>query len=137
MKMNIAHIVFLAAIIVTFAACSWVKLNPETSSVIASISSRRVGVGIQSAYPDIAKKVYSACNSILETDKLTSESMDVLKDVIADVAIKDKLLRADISDLLSLIKIAPDIEITQSEIVLLRTIATGLKTGIDMGGKNE
>lgn len=140
MNLSIAYIAFLLVMLATISACAWINMNPGISSgvtgissnIVASISSRRVGAKLQRTYPDIARKVHSVCSAIIESEALTHEIMDDLKKAVVTVSIEDKMLRADILDLLSLIKIVPDVEITQQQIVLIRTIATGLKTGIDL-----
>lgn len=134
MKINIICSVFLVAFLVTFAACSLIKLSTEEPVLAASILSRRVGVELQKSYPETAQQVYSACNFVLGLDELTSEYADNLKEIIAGVAVEDELLRADLSALLSMVAIAPTVEITQEQIVLIRIIAAGLKTGVTMGG---
>lgn len=134
MKTHIICSVFLVAFLVTFAACSLIKLSTEEPGLVASIVSRRVGVELQKSYPEIAQQVESACNFVLELDALTDEYADNLKNIIAGVVVEDELLRADLSDLLSMVTIAPDVGITQEQIVLIRIIAAGLKSGITIGG---
>lgn len=115
-------------------ACAWIEVNTESSNAVAKISSRRLGFEIAKKYPEAVPELSAACQAIL----VEGNETDIIKALVRHVTdvlgsyIDDPLLSADISDVLGLIKIKPGIPITEAQIKLIQTVASGLVTGMEM-----
>lgn len=126
-------VMFVAALFIAIAACAWIETNPQTSDAAAKISSRRVGAELQRKYPEIAEPIYLICEAI-KVDAGTG-STDALRYRLQELLVQeidDRLLVADIADLIDLIKIKPDVELTEQQRGLIEIIACGLMDGIDL-----
>lgn len=109
--------------------------NQESKELIAKISGRRIGAELQKNHPDAASEVYTLCCEITisnEADVVDTAIKRLIK-VLAD-EIGDPLLAADISDLLELLKIIPDIEIAPDQLAIIVAAAKGLISGIELQG---
>lgn len=120
------------------SACTWLSHNIESAEVIAKISARRLGAELQYKYPDIAKELYKVCKIILkDTDTNNAEEQKLLKQYIYELLqqhIEDPILAADFMNLIDIIKIKPNIPLDAEQILIIKTIAEGLMSGIKLTG---
>lgn len=124
---------FIIVLLAVFSSCTLGEMNPETTETIARISARRIGGQLQTIYPDIALEVHRICAVIIPAT--TQGKDDTLKEYILELLskeIEDKLLVADIIDLIDLIKIEPNGELTDDQLQLINLIAKGLTIGIEL-----
>lgn len=125
--------VLFAILLFTAMSCISLYADPSTD-VIARISSRRIGQELQKRYPDTAKGIKTVCEVLVEeagTSNIETLTMSMIKYLVEHI--DDPLLEADIKDLLSLIKIDFEFEIPAEQINLVKTIASGLLFGIEVG----
>lgn len=118
-----------------FSACAWMAQNIESTEVIAKIAARNIGSELQFKQPDVAEDIYKVCKSILKDIK--TEESEVLKYYIHKIlhqSISDPILAVDLIDLLELIKIEPNISLTEDQILIIKTIADGFISGIELSG---
>lgn len=128
---------FIALLFISLSACAWFEINHEASEAIAKISSRRIGAELQGRFPEIAKPVYNICQAAI-TDieaKNTNSLIDYLAQLLSQ-EIEDSLLVADIIDLIELIQIKPDVDLTVEQINLVKIIAQKIMDGIELAGGN-
>lgn len=135
-KLSVALIV----IIVFFAGCAidqgqpQIEIDPESQAVIGKIMGRHAGDALAEKYPDIAESVKAICNDIIEKDDpdiIVTLAKSVVT-VLADNQIKDKLLVADIKDILDMITVKSGVEITSEKIAVIKAVAKGLIEGINL-----
>lgn len=114
------------------SACAWIAQNIENAEVIAKISARRIGSEVQFKYPDVAREIHKVCGLLLgdiEPEALKYYIYELLKQ-----RIDDPLLTSDIIDLIDLIEIKPDVPLTEDQILIVRVIAEGFISGIELSG---
>lgn len=136
-KFNMLLIVGLL-IVGLFTGCisGQVQINQESQDAIAKITGRRVGYELAIQYPDVAKEINVICQEIVIQDE-----PDFIKIAITRLAIiltaefEDPLLAADIQDILALVKIETDIEITSGQIQTIKAAAVGLISGTKIGSE--
>ena len=124
---------FMILLLVVFSSCTLGEMNPETTETIARISARRIGRQLQNLYPDIALEIHRICSVIMPATQQGKD--EALKEYIIEILnkeVKDKLLVADIVDLIALIKIEPNGELTDDQLQLIDIIAKGLTVGIEL-----
>lgn len=138
MKKKLAGIV-LAMVMFLMVGCAaiqeYVQVDQESQEIIAKITARRAGYELAKEYPVIANQVNTVCAEIIATEGADLIVVAVKQLVIALTAeIDDPLLAADITDILTLIKIESGIEITGEQIAVIKAVARGLSVGIAIGG---
>jgi len=137
MKLRKCMFMFLV-VIFTLAGCagSQIQIDQDGQETIAKIAGRRAGSELAKEYPDVAEHVYAACQDIVSQDEPDSISIAVnrLTAIMMAEEIDDPLLAADISDILSMIKIEPGIEITLDQMAIIKAVAEGLASGIEIQG---
>ena len=121
--------VLFITVIFFVVGCISFQLGGEEKEVIAKITARRVGHEIQKQYPDIAKQVKNVCQKIIDSSGDIKKAVNSLTDLLP---IDDALLKADIRDLLSLIKIEADVEVTRAQKELIRIVADNLQKGMEV-----
>lgn len=69
---------------------------------------------------------------VAEESEIIKVVLDRIVFVLSSEVISDKLLVMDVQDLISMIKVQPDVEITENQMVIIRTVASGLIEGISL-----
>lgn len=96
----------------------------------AKIASRRVGAELQKQYPDVAKEVKAVCKVILlESDE---NALRPLAEALLSEQVKDPMLVADISDLITILELEIEDKITEEQLTLIKIVAYELERGIDI-----
>ena len=111
-----------------------VQIDQDGKEIIAKIAGRRAGSELAKEYPDIADHVYAASQDIVSQDvpDFINIGVNRLSAILAAEEIDDPLLIADISDILSMIKIEPGIEITPDQMAIIKAACQGLISGIEI-----
>ncbi len=123
------------ALFIGMTACVGVETTPETSETIAKISSRRIGLEVQSEHPSAAKEIYKVCKLVLtDVESGGNETLKKYAHELLQQSINDPLLASDIMDLIGLIKINPDVPLTEGQIRIVKAIAEGFISGIELSG---
>jgi hypothetical protein len=124
-------------LIISFAvvgcAGTEVQIEQDGQEVIAKITGRRVGSEIAKKYPDIAREVLALSKAIIVADE--ADIIAIVVDrlaVVLSAEVSDPLLAADINDVLSLIKIETDVGITTEQMTIIKAVAEGLVSGIEI-----
>ena len=113
-----------------------IQVDPDSQEVIAKITARHVGFELQREYPDVVKEVLIISKKILlAKDDIIAESVKSLTSVLINKVTDDPLLIMNIKDLVSLIKINADVEITEEQIKIFHAVAKGLISGIETGNR--
>ena len=135
--MKLGKCMFMFLLIISFALISCistqVQIDQGSQEVIAKITGRRVGYELAKKYPDVAREILALSKAIIvvnEPDIITIIVNRVATILTCEIA--DPLLAADISDILSLIKIETDIGITTEQMAISKAVAEGLISGIEM-----
>jgi hypothetical protein len=124
--------VALMIIVVFLVGCVSFEIGNTEKELVAKITARHIGFEVQKQYPDIAREVLALSKGVLVAE--AEETIDVILDRIVFVLtdeIKDDLIAMDVRDLVSLIKITPDVEITKSQMAIAKVVAKGLIEGIE------
>ena len=134
MKKKLAGIV-LAMVMFLMVGCAaiqeHVQIDQDSQEIIAKITGRRAGYELAKEYPVIADQVKTVCMEIIATEDTDLIVVATKQLAIALTAeIDDPLLAADITDILTLIKIESGVEITENQIAVIRAAAEGLVSGI-------
>ena len=111
-----------------------IQVDSDSQQIIAKIAGRRAGYELAKEYPDIAVEVHAACQEIIAQNKpdLVGIAVNRLIAVMLAAEIDDPLLAADISDILSMIQIEPGVELTKNQMAVIKAVAKGLVSGIEM-----
>lgn len=139
MKKKLAGII-LAMIMFLMTGCAdiqeYIQIDQESQEVIARITGRRAGYELAKEYPIIAGQVNTVCTKIIATENPDIIAVATKQLVIVLTAeIDDPLLAADITDILTLIKIESGVEMTETQIAVIKAVAGGLSAGIEVGGE--
>ena len=132
--MKIAVIILILAWIMVGCVPGQVQVDQAGQEVIAKIAGRRAGYELAKEYPAIAVEVHAACQEIVAQDEpdLVGIAVNRLIVVMLAAEIDDPLLAADISDILSMIRIEPGIELTKNQMAVIKAVAKGLVSGIEI-----
>lgn len=109
-----------------------IQINPEDQAIIGKIAGRHAGNELAKHYLDIAGDVATVCSDIIKEDNpdiiitLVKSAITIL----SDNQINDKLLKADIKDILGMIDVKSGIEVTGEQMVIIKAVAEGLQSGI-------
>ena len=110
-------------------------IDQESKELAAKITGRRVGAELQKKYPEIATELYPvalkiATSGTADIDDIVIES---LMEILAS-EIDDKILAADIEDLMTMLKGKVDvaIKIEPDQLRLVIAAAKGLASGIEL-----
>ena len=116
-----------------------IQIDPESQEVIAHITARRAGYELMKRYPDIAEKVAIVCRDIVkeENPDIIVTFVNSITKILTDEYIKDSLLKAEIKEILGMIKIKTGVEITENQMAITKAIAEGLIEGIEIGQADE
>ena len=129
--------------VIMIAACATTGQGPtsppiidqESKELAAKISGRRVGAELQKKYPKIATELFPVALRIAtsETSDIDDIVIESLMEILAS-EIDDKLLAADIEDLVAMLKRRIDIElgIEPGRLKLIIAAAKGLASGIEL-----
>jgi hypothetical protein len=127
-----AMVMFFAIGCTAFQEHVQIQIDQESQEVIARIAGRHAGVELAKEYPNIAEKVVFVCRDIIK-----EESLDIIvtltksmAELLADEYIADPL-KADIKDILSMIKVKTEAEITKEWLAITKAVAEGLISGIE------
>lgn len=131
--MKIAIFIFIFGLIVVGCAPGQVQIqvDPDSQEIITKIAARHIGDVLEKEYPAIATEVLALSEKILVAGK--NDAVVTAFDKIVFVLtskISDPLLAMDIRDLTDLIKVKPEIGITENQMRLVMVIAKGLISGI-------
>lgn len=108
----------------------------ETTETMAKISSLRLGSQVQRKAPAVAEKIYMVCSvavEYLDEPGYPVALMNFLYGLL-DQLIEERVLAADLLGLLGMVEIMPDIPLTTEQISLIKIIAEGLISGIELPG---
>lgn len=132
--------IVLLTIVTFIASCGLyssipsVQVSPESQMAIAKITARRVGYEIAKSYPVIAKEVLAITKAIDIEEKPDIIAIVVGRlGVVLSSKLDDPLLEADIQDLLVLIEVKVDVEITENQMAFIKVVSEGLTSGISIG----
>lgn len=134
--MKICIIIMIAAMIMIGCVPAQVQVDPVSQEVIARIAARHLGAELQNRYPVVAKEILSLSKDILIA--IEDENLVTLTDAMASILvtrISDPLLAMDIRDLISLIKIDIGVKVMEDQRNIIKTVARGLVSGIELEGK--
>lgn len=138
----ILWIVLFAAMLMFATGCApgqgqpQIQIDPESQIVIGKITGRHAGNELAKRYPDIAKEVIPICNDLLEKDNL-DVVVALARSIVTALTnsqINDTLLKADIKDILGMINIQSGVIATKKQIAVIKAVAEGLKSGIELYG---
>lgn len=134
--MKICVIIMIAAMIMIGCVPAQVQVDPAGQEVIAKIAARHLGAELQNRYPDVTQEILLLSKDILIAieDKKLVTLTDKMASVLI-VGISDPLLAMDIKDLISLIKVDVGIGVTEDQKNIIKTVAKGLVSSIELGGK--
>jgi hypothetical protein len=135
-RFSLVLVLIVALFLIGCATDGQVPVTDQASKeLIAKISGRRIGAELQKNYPDVAVEVQTLCCEITASNGANIVDIAVrrLIKVLADET-GDKLLAADIKDLLELLKVVPDIEIAPDQLAIIIAAAKGLISGIELQG---
>lgn len=111
-----------------------IQIDPEDKATIGKIAGRHAGNELAKRYPDIAKDVIAVCSDIIKEDNpdiiVTLVKSAII--ILSDSQINDKLLKADIKDILDMINIKSGIEITEEWLAVTKAVSEGLISGIEI-----
>jgi hypothetical protein len=95
---------------------------------------RHVGFELEKRYPDIAVEVLALSEGLLvaEESEIIKVVLDRVVFVLSSEVISDKLLVMDIQDLVGMIQVQVDVEITEDQMTIIRAVASGLIEGIEL-----
>lgn len=126
----------LMVIVVFLAGCISFQVGYTEKELVAKIAARHVGFEVQKWYPDVAIEVLEVSNDILVVDEtnITSSTVNRIISALTDEVIDDQLLARDIQDLVGMIRIQVDVEITEAQMKIIKAVAKGLVDGIELGG---
>lgn len=129
----------LLILIVALCGCSVVQIAPESQATIAKIAGRHVGYELMLNYPDVAKEVLPVCQTILNADgnDLIVNLTDQIIITLISVEINDPLLVADISNLVDMIQVKIETELTPEQAITIKAVAEGLSSGIEIASEND
>lgn len=139
------NVLFLVIVMLFMAGCTagqgqpQIQVDPEDQAVIGKITGRHAGNELAKHYPDIAKNVVAVCNDIINEDN-PDIIVTLVKSVIitlSDSQIDDELLKADIKDIMELIKVKSGVEITKEQMSVIKAVAEGLVSGIKIATHNR
>lgn len=113
-------------LVVGYMGCAGISADKEKlAEVGVSITARRIGAYIASEKPDLVEPLTEVCNTLITTEGAeqlgafdTALSM-IVAAINKDNNPKDKLLVADLQDLLSLVKVEVD-DTVQFDLTLIR-----------------
>ena len=136
MKKKLAGIV-LTMVMFLMVGCAtiqeYVQIDQDSQEIIAKITGRRAGYELAKEYPVIADQVKTVCMEIMATEDTDLIVVATKQLAIALIAgLDDPLLAADITDILTLIKIESGVEITENQIAVIKITAEGLVSGIEI-----
>lgn len=113
--------------------CPGLQIQGNSQELVVKMSARHVGHKLAVENPDVALMLAPLAEMVLTSPTAYGGSLISQLRAVAVNKIRDPLLKADISDLVGLIKIdGPTIAVSQ--VRLIRAIANGLLEGINMKG---
>ena len=116
-------------------SCVSFEIGNTEKEMVAKIAARHIGFELNKNYPDIAREVLALSKGILAT-KDSGETIRIIVDrivfVLTSETISDPLLVMDIQDLIALLGIRVDVEITEGQMVIIRAVARNLIEGIEL-----
>ena len=124
----------LMVIVAFLVGCVSFEIDNTEKELVAKIAARHVGFEVEKRYPDIAIEILALSKGILvaKEDEIVSVIVDRIVFVLTSELIDDPLLIMDIQDLVGMIKIQVDVEITEDQMAIIRAVAEGLIEGIDL-----
>lgn len=133
MRKSICFTLTMLFMLCSILGCSGLQLQGDSQELVAKMSARHVGHKLVTENPDIAKALVPLAEMVLISPTANGGDLISHLRLIAVEKIHEPLLKADISDLLDMIKIdGPTVAVPQ--VILIRAIATGLLEGINMKG---
>jgi len=120
---------FLTAVFL-LASCTMFQLT-DTQEVAGSILARRVGHSLAIGQPEMAKQLMPIAGALMG-DTGSVLTLDTFISILTG-KIDNPLLKADVSDLLTLIEIKGSV-ITAEEMRSIKTIMAAFLQGMRMGG---
>ena len=110
-----------------------IEIGNAEKELVAKIAARRVGSEVQKRYPDVAVEVLALSKGLLvsEENETAKIIFDQIVFVLSSETISDPLLAMDIQDLIGLINIKANVEITEDYLIIGRAVAKGLIQGIE------
>ncbi|MCK4328742.1 hypothetical protein KAX02_02760 [candidate division WOR-3 bacterium] len=126
--------VLLMVVIVFLAGCVSFEIGNTEKKLVAKIAARHVGFELEKRYPDIAVEVLALSEGLLvaEEDEIIKVILNRIVFVLTSEIINDPLLIMDIQDLIGLIEIKMDIELTEDQMAIIKAVAGGLIEGINL-----
>lgn len=133
---SIVWTVMLCFALVTFftSGCGTIQLKQPEQDVVIKISARRIGYNLQQRHPEIAEKMKPAATEITENDDLSMVLMDNFITILT-MEMNDPLIGMDLRDLFPFIEIDESGNLVERRINNIRTVASGLLQGIELGEK--
>lgn len=131
--MKICIMIMVVAMTLIGCVPAQIQVDPVSQEVIAKIAARHVGFEVQKRYPAVAKEILYLSKNILAVgeNELVTTLTDKLISVLL-VKVTDPLLAMDIKDLTDLIELNIDIKITEDQIKIIKAVAGGLVSGIEL-----
>lgn len=130
----------LLAIVMFMVGCTTgqgqpqIQIDPEDQAVAGKILGRHAGNELAKRHPDIARNVAVICEDIIKEDNpdiiVTLVKSAIL--TLSDSQIDNALLKADIKDILGAIDVKSGIEVTTEQMTVIKEIAEGLISGIEI-----
>jgi len=107
-----------------------ISFGPNEQIVMARVAARHIGERVAAKHPEYIEAARTICNGILyaQDEQARKKAFETGIALLLNKVVKDKQLRADISDLLSLIKVNN---------VPLEVPVQGFERGLTNGRKNN
>ena len=128
------RISILLLVMVFLAGCVSFGARSNEGEVVTKIAARHMGYNLNKNYPDVAEKIFKLSNDILATkdSEVIRIAVDKIVSILTGEAIEDPLLRMDTQDLISLLGVRVDVEITEDQLTIIRSVARNLVEGIEL-----
>ena len=127
------------AMVFLLCGCISFQVGNAEKELVAEIAARHVGAEVQKRYPDIAVEILALSKGILvaEDGGTIKTVLDRIVFVLTSEIISDKLLVMDIQDLIGLIEVKVDVEITKDQMAIIHVVAEGLIEGISIAEESS
>lgn len=127
-------LLFLMGFMAFLLGCPGIQIQGDSQELVAKMSARHVGQKLAVENPGVALMLAPLAEMVLSSP--TAHGVDLVEQLktIAIDKIRDPLFKADIRDVVSMIKVdGPTLAVSQ--VRLIRAIAHGLLEGIRMEGR--
>jgi len=121
-------------VIFLFCGCASIQLGGVEKGVMARIIARHLGFEVQKRSPDVAAEILVLSKKALavEVSEDTVTIVNIVVDKLSEEIINAPLLAMDVQDLIELIRVEPGVVVTEEHLKIIRNVAQGLISGIEV-----